>query len=540
VSELASEPLTLSTDTATALSTQPVERPPRPGNGPLVAARNAWRRLTSMRTALVLLFLLALAAIPGSLLPQRRLNAGKVTQYRAEHPTLAPILNRFGLFDVFASPWFAAIYLLLFVSLIGCIVPRVRLHLRALRKAPPAAPRHLDRLPHSAVLDLAGSPEELADRAAVALRGWRVVRREEAGGALTVSAEKGYLRETGNLIFHISLTLLLVGVAVGKLWGYNGGVVLEEGRGFCNTVLSYDEFSAGPLAGGGLTPFCADLDTFTATYDPDGTPSSFRADIRYTPQDGTERPYAVRVNSPLRLQGDRMYLISHGFAPRFTVTTPGGQTFRDISAPFLPRDGNFTSEGAIKLPDALPQQLGIEGLFAPTAVDAGDGIISSGSPQPLNPAVAIFVYRGELGLDTGRAQSVYSIDQGQIASGALKRVAAANLKPGGSVSLDDGTKITFDGYREWASFQVARDPGQRLVLVAFAFLLAGLLLSLSVRRRRFWVRIRPASPAADPSAEEDGSRRTVVEFGGLARTEAGGFANEFARLVDRLRETRKD
>ena len=516
----------------TALSTQPVE-PPRTGRGPLVALRNAWRRLTSMRTALVLLFLLALAAIPGSLLPQRRLNPAKVLQYRAEHPKLAPVLARFGLFDVFSSPWFAAIYLLLFISLVGCIVPRVRLHLRALRRPPPTAPRHLDRLPHSARHEVAGPPQAVAARAGQALRGWRVVRGEEPSGALTLSAEKGYLRETGNIVFHVALTLLLAGVAIGKLWGYTGGVVLEEGRGFCNTVLSYDEFSAGPLAGGGLTPFCADLHRFTATYDADGTPANFRADITYSGQDGVQRPYALQVNSPLRLQGDRMYLISHGFSPKFTVRTAGGQTFRGISAPFLPQDGNFTSEGAIKLPDALPRQIGIEGLFAPTAVDSGDGIISSGSPQPLNPVVAIFVYRGELGLDTGRPQSVYTIDPAQVASGALQRVAAANLRPGGSVKLDDGTTITFDGYRQWASFQVARDPGQRLVLVAFAFLLVGLLLSLSVRRRRFWVRLTPSAGGGEP-------RRTVVEFGGLARTEAGGFAVEFARLVDRLRDARKD
>src|SRR5262249_55552401 len=68
-----------------ALSTQPAEPRAPVGGGLLVAARHAWRRLTSMRTALVLLFLLALAAVPGSLLPQRRLNLAKVAQYRAEH-----------------------------------------------------------------------------------------------------------------------------------------------------------------------------------------------------------------------------------------------------------------------------------------------------------------------------------------------------------------------------------------------------------------------------------------------------------------------
>lgn len=65
--------------------------------------RNTWRTLTSMGTALVLLFLLALAAIPGALLPQRSLNAAKVDEYLVEHPTIGPWLDRVQGFDVFSS-----------------------------------------------------------------------------------------------------------------------------------------------------------------------------------------------------------------------------------------------------------------------------------------------------------------------------------------------------------------------------------------------------------------------------------------------------
>src|SRR6266487_1595780 len=89
-------------------------------------ARRSWRQLTSMRTALILLFLLAVAAVPGSVLPQRNVSAEKVTAWFGTHPRLAPLLDRLGGFDVFASPWFSAIYLLLFVSLVGCLVPRLR------------------------------------------------------------------------------------------------------------------------------------------------------------------------------------------------------------------------------------------------------------------------------------------------------------------------------------------------------------------------------------------------------------------------------
>jgi len=533
----ATEPVTRpaeETPDVATLSTQPkpVERDRR-GGGQLAALRRGWRRLTSMRTALVLLFLLAVAAVPGSLLPQRPLNPLKVDRYLTEHRALGPLLDRIGLFDVFGTPWFAAIYLLLFVSLVGCLVPRIRLHVRALRSPPPAAPRHLDRLPESASYQVDGEPGEVAERARRALRGWRVVSRDEDGAALTLAAEKGYLRETGNLIFHVALTVLLAGIAAGRLYGYQGTVLVEEGKGFCNSVALYDAFRPGRLVrGGGLAPFCVDrLESFTATYDPDGTPALFRADISYSEGvDGPQRRYPLEVNKPLRIEGVRVYLLSHGFSPRFTVRTSSGQVFADYSAPFLPQNGQLLSEGVLKLPDARPQQLALFGLFAPAAVDFGGGVLASASPRPEQPAAAIVVFRGDLGLDSGRPQSVYTVDQTQIDRGALVPAARATMAPGDTLRLRDGTRVTFDGYRQWATIQVSRDPGQPVVLGAAAFIVLGLLLSLSVRRRRVWLRLRPSDGAAD-------ARRTVVAVGGLARTDAGSFTAEFAGLVDGLRRT---
>ena len=147
-------------------------------------ARNTWRTLTSMGTALVLLFLLALAAIPGALLPQRSLNESKVAQYLAEHPTIGPWLDRLQAFDVFSSFWFTAIYVLLFVSLVGCLTPRLAEHVRSLRAQPVAAPRNLSRLPkhHSAQVpgDDIGAMTAVVDGR---LSGWRRFTRETADGA---------------------------------------------------------------------------------------------------------------------------------------------------------------------------------------------------------------------------------------------------------------------------------------------------------------------------------------------------------------------
>ena len=52
-------------------------------------ARFAWRQLTSMRTALILLMLLGVAAIPGSLVPQRSQNPMAVRQYFIDNPQSA-------------------------------------------------------------------------------------------------------------------------------------------------------------------------------------------------------------------------------------------------------------------------------------------------------------------------------------------------------------------------------------------------------------------------------------------------------------------
>jgi cytochrome c biogenesis protein len=237
------------------------------------------------------------------------------------------------------------------------------------------------------------------------------------------------------------------------------------------------------------------------------------------------------------------------------VTQPNGKVLRDVSAPFLPQvPSTLLSEGAIKILDTgTPNQLALFGTFAPFAALGPDGKMTSVSPQPGNPGVAIAVYRGDLGIDSGAPQSVYSIDQKQIANGKLKEVTTAQLIPGKSVRLDDGTLITFDGYRQWATIQVNHDPGQALVLWAAAAVVLGLLLSLAVRRRRLFLRISPA-PSPDPESVDNSGpvdsagrpgadARSVVAVGGLARTDAGSFGTEFARVVERLRDSspvRKD
>ena len=510
---------------AVRLSTAPEPVGPVRQRQLLAPVRRAWRQLTSMRTALLLLFLLALGAVPGGFLPQRSLNPVRVNEYIAEHPSLAPVLDRLSLFDVFAAPWFAAVYLLLFISLTGCLVPRIRLHARALRKPPPRAPGNLSRLPVSARWETELAPDEALQLARRQLKGWRSVER---GGAL--SAEKGYLRETGNLVFHVSLVVLLVGIAVGAFFGFKGTVLLKEGSGFANTVLAYDDISPGRrFDAGNLVPLNFTLDDFAATYGSDGKARTFDAHVRYAPDpDSPLRPYDIRVNSPLHVDAAKVYLLGHGYAPQVVVREKNGEVAFDETVPCLPQDTTFTSACTIKVPDTRGEQLAFEGVFTPTTVQNESGNVASAHPAAQSPALTLIGYRGDLGIDAGVPSSVYSLDRRRLVpvDGGKPKL----LGVGETWTLPDGRTVTFAKTTEWATFQVTQDPGKGIALLASVGIVLGLCLSLFVRRRRVWVR-------AVPAGGEDGSGRTVVEVGGLARTDPDAFTAEFDELVGRLRET---
>ncbi|MFB9905216.1 cytochrome c biogenesis protein ResB [Allokutzneria oryzae] len=519
------------------------QKAPPMKQGPVAAGiaflRNTWRGLTSMRTALILLFLLALAALPGALLPQRLTAGDKVGKFFDDNPNLAPVLNRLGLFDVFGSVWFSAIYVLLFISLVGCLVPRTVEYARQMRAKPVLTPRNLARMPHHAKSTVDTSAEDVVAAARTRLRGWRTEVRVEDDGSHTISAEKGFLREAGNLVFHFALMGMLVAIAFGKMFGFEGQVIIRAGdaQGFCNSgIYAYDSFRPGlRIDGTELTPFCMKVDDFTATFLHNGQADSFRANVSYQDVDdletGTWRQAALEVNSPLRLTGGTVYLLGHGYAPRFTVTFPDGQKRTEATQWQTMNTVTLLSQGATKfdppgvtdLEKRRTGQLAITGLFAPTAAFEGT-LMSSVFPDLKDPAVAVDVMRGDLGNESGKGQSIFEIDKSMVDSGRLKKVARQNMRVGEEIVLDDGTRIHFDGVERWVGVQVGYDPGRLGVLVAGVLVLLGIGASLSIKRRRVWLRATPA-----PDGTENA--RTVVEVGGLARTDQAGYGEEFTTLA---------
>lgn len=534
------------------MAREPRERPDlAPALGTVETLRWAWRQLTSMRTALLLLLLLAVAAIPGSIVPQRGVDARAVEAFQARHPDLTPWLERLGVFHTYTSPWFSAIYLLLMVSLVGCILPRTRVYLKAVRARPPKAPRNLERLPASAVFETDADVEEVLAVARETLRGPRLLPTRidvVRGGALRqssgttgpgaandtaeVRAERGYLRELGNLVFHTSIVAVLVGVAVGALFGYRGAAIVTQGDGFANVLTQYDEFSSGALFDTDeLPPFSLQLDRMVARFWTEGpqrgAPRLFEASGSYRAGvDGAEKPYEIRVNHPLAVDGTSVFLVGQGYAPVIRVTDAQGDVVFDGAVPFLPADGTYTSNGVIKVPEAQPEQLGFQGFFLPTAVTDGTEEASiSAFPGAVNPLLGLFVFHGDLGIDDGLPQSVYVLDKENLeqyknADGSNFRVS---LSPGQETDLPDGGTIEFTDLTLFARFQIASTPLVWLPLGGISIGIVGLVLSLAVRPRRTWVRAR-----------RDGSR-TVVEVAALDRVPRDDLGTSLDELLERLR-----
>jgi cytochrome c biogenesis protein len=489
--------------------TATVERAPSTG-GPKLGVtgwlRWGWRTLTSMRTALVLLLLLALASIPGSVFPQRGTDAAAVEDYLAANPGVGAWLDRFGMFDVFAAPWFAAIYLLLCVSLVGCIIPRTYDFIKTSRMPPPAAPSRLGRMPAYAEVACA---EDALDTAESYLRNsnWRV-RRD--GNSL--AAEKGYLHEVGNLLFHLCFIFLLLAVAAGGLFGWSAKVIVVEGNGFTGSLTQFDSFRKGRLVNPDqIAPFSVVLQDFTASFQQSGqqrgAPTQFEATAEVTERPGaptvTEQ---FSVNSPLVLPGVKVFLTGHGYAPEIKITAADGTVVYDDPVVFLPRDGNLTSAGVVKLPDLDPG-FALTGLFLPTAtIDPVQGPIST-FPEAQNPMLFLGAFTG----DVKTGGNVYRLDTDN-----LDRIGTTSLAPGQTWELPDGTTVEFTGFRDFANVSLAHDPGRWLALVAAGLVIIGVSMSLLLHRRRVWVRV-------------SGQPDTVAEVAGLSKSGSG-------RVHDDVRE----
>jgi cytochrome c biogenesis protein len=521
--------------------------PPAP---PRVTLRQSfalvWRTLRSMRTALVLLFLLAAAAAVGSLLPQIPNSPERVASYRLAHPFFGTLFLRAGFFDVYGSWWFVLILTLLFVSLIACLLPRSRAMIRTIRQRPLQA-REIDAFPQYRELRVPAEPAAAAATARTVLRhhGYRVALAEDGRA---VAAEKGALREVGSLVFHWAFLVLLVAVIVGKGTGYVGHATIVEGQTWTDAAFNYDgDLRTGRFSSGAHTGIGIKLVDYSDAFRQSGVPMDFTSKVDLLNPDGTlARADTVTINHPVSFDGVRIFQFGFGWAPVVTITEGGATIYHGpvvMGQDAQPGDNPLTVPwvGFVKLPTLRPQ-MAIKLELYPDSVAYFAGLIA-GVPQPMtqanDPFIRYSVWKGKLldpslsGLDTrlmhqvatggiGRGWTV-DLARGCVTSGAssssLPRQLAGTVCPAGAAAA---LAMSFPELRQYSRLQISRDATVPWVLGAAILILAGLVAAMYSSRRKLWVRAEP---------KDAGS---VVRIGGFALQRKDRFEEAFPKIVEDL------
>jgi cytochrome c biogenesis protein len=472
-----------------------------------------------MRTALVLLLILAAGAVIGSLLPQIPNSPERVGRYLADHGFWGPLFLRAGFFDVYGSWWFVLITTLLFVSLAACLLPRSRAMLRAMRQRPMQA-RELEAFRHYAEVRLPGGPDEAMASAERLLRRRRYrVAREGTG----VAAEKGTLREAGSLLFHWAFFLLLIGVIVGKGTGFTGRAVVTEGETWIDARLNYaGQIRLGRYFGGDFTGIGIQLVDFQASYRRSGQPRDFVSRIRLVGSDG--RPIGVdelRVNEPMSVEGLRIFQEGFGWAPVVQASLAGETLWsspiemaRDDAPEGVPATA-MPWRGAIKLTSPEPDVMVSLELWPDFRAFANFQL--TGQPTPMlvrfDPYIRYSVHVGRI-LDPA---------VGALETTGLRRSGEGELRAAGTSDVEVpgvGTlTLSFPELRQYSVLLVTRDVGIPVVLAAAILVLVGLIPALYVSRRKVWVRAE-AAPGG-----------SIVRIGGFALQRKDAFEDEFDRLA---------
>jgi cytochrome c biogenesis protein len=491
-----------------------------------------------MRTALILLLLLAVASAVGSVIPQIPNSPEKVAAFLSEHELVGRFYLRAGLFDVFGSWWFGLIAVLLITSLVACLLPRSRAHLRAIRQRPVQA-RELDALPLYREIDVAATPEG----AATAVRS--VLRRRRfrvAAAGTSIAAEKGALREAGSLIFHWAFLLLLVGAILGKGTGYSGRATIVEGESWTDAAINYDpvHLRTGRYFGGDFSGLGLRLLDYDDDFDETGLPTRFTSTVELLDRSGEAVGRTdVEVNHPARFEDLRIHQYGFGWAPVITVEHDGEVLWDGpvvMSQRTASADRSQLSEswhGFVKLPGAGrgDEDAAIELELWPD----GRSFFNEGMPMfdAYEPLMRYRLWQGRLidpslaGLDT-RLMRVTS--DGVMGEGWVVDPVASCVVSGAAAAENAGTacpadvspalELGFPELRRYSVLLVSKDAGVPVVFVAAILIVAGLLAALYTSRRKLWVRIEPRG---------EGSRLVV---GGFALQRKSQFDEEFARTVD--------
>lgn len=492
-------------------------------------ARRLWRLLTSVRFALLLIGLLALASLAGLLIPQLpsqmqgnpAASSAWLEFQRGRFGLLTTPMDRLGLFNIFRSIWFAATLALLVASICVCTAGRLPPVWRNVFRPQTRVPdEYLERDQASVTFP---APEVPSLVRALGRRRFRVATRVE-GGATYLFADRFPWAQLATFVSHLALILFVTGGFVTVMTARDRQIFIAEGT--TTPVFAITDRDHMQVY----------VEKAIARFDASGFPRDYRTELVIY-RGGREAARGVTtVNNPLAYGGYRFHQSAYfpdGAVLRVREVASGRLVYDETlalqgSAP-APRVVLRNRAGDVLLNDAIVPTDFLQGVVGATIslpgvsrrlwlgareAPAGAGwqlvvfeldteagvrtVLGEGEPADLGGLSLTFA--GVTALPSTAVQGLPGAEQGAVAElsdGTQAEVLTVSPVQGRALALSPGQPVvlgdfeySFGGRRAFAGITVRRDPGSTFIWVATGLLLLGLALTFYTPRRRLWGKIQ--------------------------------------------------
>ena len=453
------------------------------------------RTFSSMKTAIVLLLVLAAASVAGTVIEQNA-PAG------AYSPSVYPILKALGLTDVYHSGWYALLLTLISINLTVCSVNRFGIAWRrTFQPRVPAKPNQIAGMQRSEKLTSPGTVEAAAGKAVTALRaGSYQVVKEQDGSDAVLYAAKGRPGIWGPYLTHLSILVIFAGAILGNRFGFHGRTTIAEG-GWTDSYYLKGESQESDLG------FRVALRKFTIECDNHRNPTGYKSDLQIFEGDRLVAGKVIDVNHPLTYKGVSFFQADYGLSGlAMKITGPNGEIERfrlDVETQDTPTGKQyFISSDPWKEVRLGGGKLTL--YVHNLAWDYIGGEQINASDMPLNPAVQIMAndrFPEYKGLDAWRRLGWLAVSE------------SAEYK---------GFTITLEKSIDYTSLEVVRNPGLPIIYSGFGLMLLGVFIAFYVSHKVIRVRVSPLEGGA------------AIIVGGMSRSDPSVLDKDFERLRNAL------
>ena len=451
--------------------------------------KSAWKFLSSVKLAIVLIILLTVASIVGTLIPQGR----SLAEYSARYGSLSGLFMALRLTRLYQSAWYLALLLLFSANIVVCTItrfgPKWR---RAFRPAPDAEAKSVASMRASARFRLPLTLAAARDRVAGRLRSRRYRLDESAkDGKTVILARKRRLGWFGSDVVHLGLLVIIAG-------GFTSGL------GVRRSELSLTD---GQTADVPHAAFQLRLDKFETDYYPQGGVKDWKSTVSVIERGAPVLTRVIEVNEPLTYKGISFYQQSYGWDwSRSRVVLE----LRKPGQPAVLKTVTLDvgQRAAVDSPDVTGI---IVRQFVPDFVIGEGNQVQSRSEEPNNPAALVEAWKGEKRIFASWVFAKFP-DFGQ---GHAPNTSAG--APELAVVLKDYSAAPF------SVLEAAKDPGANLIWLGCLLVSAGLFLAF------YW-------PPREIRVVLEGSQGKVdLAAGGQAAKSRQAFQAEFDGIFESIR-----